>query len=146
MARRFTLAEAQSLIPEVSRLLREAVSLKGAYQAAQEAVQTGTQRIALMGGVMVDRNQAIDARKRRDTSAAKLRSAIEQVQAVGCVLKDLDIGLIDFPTLFRGEEVCLCWKLGEPQIEFWHGVDEGFRGRKAIDQDFRDHHSGDRAQ
>ena len=99
-----------------------------------------------MGGVMVDRNRAIDARKRRDTSAAKLRSAIEQVQAVGCVLKDLNIGLIDFPTLFRGEEVCLCWKLGEPQIEFWHGVEEGFRGRKAIDQDFRDHHSGDRAQ
>jgi hypothetical protein len=146
MARRFTLAEAQSLIPEVSRLLREAVSLKGAYQAAQEAIQSWTQRITLMGGVMVDRNRAIDARKRRDTSAAKLRSAIEQVQAVGCVLKDLNIGLIDFPTLFRGEEVCLCWKLGEPQIEFWHGVEEGFRGRKAIDQDFRDHHSGDRAQ
>ena len=146
MARRFTLAEAQSLIPEVSRLLREAVSLKGAYQAAEEAIQTWTQRIALMGGVMVDRNQAIDARKRRDTSAASLRNAIEQVQAIGCVVKDLDIGLVDFPTEFRGEEVYLCWKLGEPKIEFWHGVEEGFRGRKAIDQDFRDHHRGDPAQ
>src|ERR1039458_9955637 len=98
MARRFTLAEAESLIPEVSRLLREAVSLKGAYQAAEEAIQTWTQRIALMGGVMVDRNQAIDARKRRDTSAASLRNAIEQVQAIGCVVKHVDIGLIDFPT------------------------------------------------
>ena len=146
MARRFTLAEAQSLIPEVSRLLRDAVSLKGAYQEAEQAIETWTQRITMMGGVMVDRNQAIDARKRRDTSAAKLRSAIEQVQAIGCVVKDLDIGLIDFPTEFRGEEVYLCWKLGEAEIEFWHGVDEGFRGRKAIDQDFRDHHSGDRAQ
>ena len=145
MARRFTLAEAQSLIPEVGRLLRDAVSLKGAYQEAEQAIQTWNQRITMMGGVMVDRNQAIDTRKRRDTSAASLRSAIEQVQAIGCVVKDLDIGLIDFPTEFRGEEVYLCWKLGEPKIEFWHPVTEGFRGRKAIDQDFLDNHRGDRA-
>ena len=146
MARRFTLAEAQSLIPEVSRLLRDAVLLKGVYQAAGQAIQTWMQRITMMGGMTVDRNQAIDTRKRRDTSAASLRSAIEQVQAIGCVVKDLDIGLIDFPTEFRGEEVYLCWKLGEAEIEFWHGVEEGFGGRKAIDQDFRDHHRGDLAQ
>jgi hypothetical protein len=146
MARRFTLAEAQSLIPEVSRLLREAVSLKRAYQEAEQAIETGTQRITMMGGLMVDRNQAIDARKRRDTSGASLHSSIEEVQAIGCVVKDLDIGLVDFPTEFRGEEVYLCWKLGEPRIEFWHGVEEGFRGRKAIDQDFRDHHRGDPGQ
>jgi|ERR1017187_4241452 hypothetical protein len=146
MARRFTLAEAQSLIPEVTRLLLGVVSLKGAYQEAEQAIQTWARRITMMGGVTVDRNQAIDARQRRDTSAANLRSAIEQVQAIGCVVKDLDIGLVDFPTEFRGEEVYLCWKLGEPKIEFWHGVEEGFRGRKAIDQDFRDHHRGDPAQ
>jgi len=146
MARRFSLAEAQSLIPEVSRLLREAVALKGAYQEAEQAIETRSQRITMMGGVMVDRNQAIDARQRRDASAVNLRSAIEQVQAMGCVVKDLDIGLIDFPTEFRGAEVYLCWKLGEPKIEFWHGVEEGFGGRKAIDQDFRDHHRGDPAQ
>ena len=146
MARRFTLAEAQGLIPEVSRLLRDAVSLKGEYQEADQAIQAWMQRITMMGGVLVDRNRAIDTRKRRDTSAASLRSAFEQVQAIGCVVKDLDIGLIDFPTEFRGEEVYLCWKLGEPKIEFWHGVEEGFRGRKAIDQDFRDHHRGDPAQ
>jgi len=146
MARRFTLAEAQSLIPEVSRLMTGVVSLKDAYQEAERAIQIWARRITMMGGVMVDRNQTIDARKRRDTSAASLRSAIEQVQALGCVVKDLDIGLIDFPTEFRGVEVYLCWKLGEPKIEFWHGVEEGFRGRKAIDQDFLDHHRGDPAQ
>jgi hypothetical protein len=58
-------------------------------------------------------------------------------------VKDLDTGLVDFPTLFRGQEVYLCWKLGEASIEFWHSVDEGFRGRKAIDRDFRDHLAGD---
>jgi hypothetical protein len=145
MAKRFSLAEAQSLIPRVDSLLREAVSLKSDYQEAEEAIQAMAQRVAMMGGMKVDRDQAIDARDLRDGLAVKLRAAIEQVQEVGCVIKDLDIGLIDFPTLFRGEEVYLCWKLGEPKIEFWHPVTEGFRGRKAIDQDFLDNHRGDRA-
>jgi len=146
MSHRFTLAEAQSLIPRVDAVLREAVSLKADYQEAEQVIQTAAQRVAMMGGVMMDRGRAIDARNRRDAAATKLRAAIEQVQEFGCVLKDLDTGLIDFPTLLRGTEVYLCWKLGEPKIAFWHGVDEGFRGRKAIDQDFLDHHRGDRAQ
>jgi hypothetical protein len=146
MARRFTLAEAQSLIPRVDALLREAVSLKSEYQEAEQAIQAVAQRVALMGGMIVNREQAIDNKNRRDAVASKLRAAIEQVQEFGCVIKDLDMGLIDFPTLLRGVEVYLCWKLGEPKIAFWHGVDEGFRGRKAIDQDFLDHHRGDRAQ
>jgi hypothetical protein len=146
MGRRFSLAEAQSLIPRVDRLLREAVSLKSQYQEAEQEMQAIMQRVTLMGGMMVDRDGVIDTRNRRDETRSKLGTAIEQVQEVGCVVKDLDIGLIDFPTLFRDEEVYLCWKLGEDKIAFWHGVDEGFRGRKAIDQDFLEHHRGDRTQ
>jgi len=146
MPKRFTLAEAQSLIPEVDPLLRQAISLKSDYQEAERAVQQFAQRVAMMGGVSLDRGQVIDAKNRRKSVAQNLRSVIEQVQEFGCLVKDLDMGLIDFPTLFRGEEVYLCWKLGEPAIAFWHGVDEGFRGRKPIDQDFRDHHHGDRPQ
>ena len=145
MARRFTLTEAQSLIPRVDSLLREAVSLKSQYQEAEEPIQALARRVSLMGGMVVDRDQAVDARRRRDEVAAKLRAAIEKVQECGCVIKDLDTGLIDFPTLLRGVEVYLCWKLGESKIAFWHGVDEGFRGRKAIDQDFLKNHRGDRA-
>jgi hypothetical protein len=145
MSRRFTLAEAQSLIPKVDGLLREAIALKSEFQEAEQAVQSIAQRVTLMGGMIVNRDRAIDARNRRDAVAAKLRAAIESVQEFGCVVKDLDMGLIDFPTLLRGVEVYLCWKLGEPKIAYWHGVDEGFRGRKAIDQDFLDHHRGDRA-
>jgi hypothetical protein len=146
MARRFTLAEAQSLIPRVDHLLREAVSLKSQYEEAEQEMQAIMQRVTLMGGMMVNRDGVIDTRNRRDETRSKLGTAIEQVQEVGCVVKDLDMGLIDFPTLFRDEEVYLCWKLGEDKIAFWHGVDEGFRGRKAIDQDFLDHHRGDRPQ
>jgi len=99
----------------------------------------------MMGGMMVDRDRARTTRERRNSLAQRLKSAIEQVQEVGCVVKDLDMGLVDFPTLFRGVEVCLCWKLGETRIEYWHGMEEGFRGRKRIDEDFLRHHRGDPA-
>jgi hypothetical protein len=146
MSKRFTLAEAQRLIPRVDQLLREAVAAKSEYDEAEAVIQSFTERVMMMGGMDVDRSVALDARNRRDSAAGRLRTAIQQVQDIGCIVKDLDTGLIDFPTLFRGVEVYLCWKLGEPAIEFWHGVEEGFRGRKAIDQDFRDHHKGDRSQ
>ena len=146
MPKRFTLDEAESLIPEVDRLLREAISVKSDYQEAERAMQAFSERVMLMGGVLLDREEILAAKQRRDSAAERLRASIESVQELGCVVKDLDIGLIDFPTVFRGVEVYLCWKLGEPAIAFWHGLDEGFRGRKAIDQDFREHHRGDRRQ
>jgi hypothetical protein len=146
MPKRFTHAEAQSLIPQVGPLLRVAIAAKTEYQEAESAIRQFTERVMMMGGITVDRDRAIDARSRRDSAATALRAVIEQLQETGCVLKDLDIGLVDFPTLLRGVEVYLCWKLGEPGIEYWHGVEEGFWGRKAIDQDFLDHHTGDRAQ
>jgi hypothetical protein len=142
MPRRFTLAEAQRLIPRVEELLREAIGIKASFEEAEKQIQSMQERVMMMGGVTLDRDKAVDARTRRDGAAARLRSAIESVQEAGCLIKDLDIGLIDFPTSYRGVEVYLCWKLGETGIEYWHGVDEGFRGRKKIDQDFLDHHEG----
>ena len=146
MPKRFTLAEAQRLIPHVDLLLRQALERKDDYEKAERAIQDFNERVMMMGGVMVDRHRALDNKSRRDAAASQLRDAIEAVQGTGCLIKDLDIGLVDFPTLFRGVEVYLCWKLGEKGIEFWHGVDEGFRGRKPIDQEFLDHHQGDRRQ
>ena len=146
MAKRFTLVEAQSLIPEVDRLLRQALDAKAEYQNAEQAIRQFGEHVMMMGGVIVNRERALQARSRRDDAAARLRECIEAVLETGCLVKDLDIGLVDFPTLFRGVEVYLCWKLGESGIAFWYGVEEGFPGRKAIDQDFLDHHRGDRPQ
>ena len=143
MSRRFSLAEAQRLIPRLERLMRDALARKEEYQKAEQVIQSFTERVMMMGGVTVDRERMRTARQRRDSSAQHLRESIEQVQELGCVVKDLDIGLVDFPTRFRGEDVYLCWRMGEPAIEFWHGMDEGFRGRKAIDEDFRENHEGE---
>lgn len=146
MSKRFTLAEAEGLLPQIGQLLREAVAIKSEYQEAEQAVEGLVQRIMLAGGMVVDRERALEERGRRDRTGDRLKTLVERIQETGCVIKDLDIGLVDFPTLFRGEEVYLCWKMDEPGIRFWHGVHEGFAGRKAIDQDFLDHHQGDLAQ
>jgi hypothetical protein len=57
---------------------------------------------------------------------------VERLQALGVQVKDLDRGLVDFPALRDGEEVLLCWQVGEEVVAYWHGVDEGFAGRKPL--------------
>jgi len=143
MPKLFTHAEAQELLPRVADLLRQAIALKDEYEEAGGELKRLQERIMMLGGVVTDRERALAVRQRRDAAAARLKAAIEAVQEMGCIVKDLDNGLVDFPTRFRGVEVYLCWKLGEAEIGYWHGVDEGFRGRKAIDQDFLDHHEGE---
>ena len=143
MTRFFTLRQAEELLPQVEYAIRRALAAKSEYQDAETSNREFQRRVMLEGGMMVDHSKLLAQKHRRETSAEELKQAVEKIQEYGCLIKDLDIGLIDFPTLFNGEEVYLCWKLGEPAIQFWHGVQEGFRGRKAIDQEFLDHHQGD---
>jgi hypothetical protein len=143
MPRFFTLQQAEKILPEVEESIRDAIVRKAEFERKQAEWQSFSQRLAAMGGVNVDRAQAIQRKKSRDEAASALNQAIEKVHEFGCLVKDLDIGLIDFPTLFQGEEVYLCWKLGEQGIQFWHGVNEGFRGRKPIDAMFLERHQGE---
>jgi hypothetical protein len=143
MPRFFTLRQAEQLLPQVESAIRDAISLKSEYQRAEDERQSFAHRITMLGGVLVDLSQVREQKERRESLAHRLQNALEKIQEYGCVVKDLDIGLIDFPTQFHGQEVYLCWKLGESGIQFWHGVHEGFRGRKAIDQEFIEHHRGE---
>ena len=145
MARRFTLAEANRLLPEVEPIVRRAAEFKPGFDQAAEAMRKHNERVHMMGGSIIDRTRFLEMKNRRDDIAKQLRDAIRELNEIGVQVKDLDAGLIDFPTLYKGEVVYLCWKLGEGDIEFWHG-DEGFKGRKRIDQDFLDNHQGDRPQ
>ncbi|HMD47971.1 MAG TPA: DUF2203 domain-containing protein [Bryobacteraceae bacterium] len=143
MTRFFTLRQAEQLLPEVEAAIREALAARAEYQEAESANREFQRRVMLEGGMRVDHGKLLERKHRREMSAQHLKQAVERIHGYGCLVKDLDTGLIDFPTLFNGEEVYLCWRLGEPAIQFWHGVQEGFRGRKAIDQEFLDHHQGD---
>ncbi len=143
MARFFTLAQAQAVLPDVEVSMRDAILLKSQFQEAESELQQANQRIAVMGGSLVNRDRLLAQKNRREKSASRLKEALDRIQSYGCQVKDLDIGLIDFPTLYRGEEVLLCWKVGEEGISFWHGLTEGFQGRKKIDREFLENHTGD---
>jgi hypothetical protein len=143
MPRFFTLAQAEQALPEVESAIRDAIALKSAYQTAEQAWQAFSRRVTMLGGVRVDHSRLAEQIGNRESIARQLKDAIDKIQDQGCLIKDLDIGLLDFPTLLHGEEVYLCWKLGERGIGFWHGIQEGFRGRKQIDREFLDHHRGD---
>lgn len=143
MPRFFTLSQAERILGEVEPAIRQAILLKSEYVEAEGELQGALRKISMMGGSLVDHEYFASRKSKRDASASGLKEAIETVQLQGCLVKDLDTGLIDFPTLYRGEEVYLCWKLGESGISFWHGVSEGFRGRKKITQEFLENHRGD---
>ena len=143
MPRHFTLTEAERLLPEVDRALRDALFHKAEYQAAEAELNATMQGIRMAGGSRVNPGPILATRARRDASAGAVREVFERIEQIGVLIKDLDVGLIDFLTLYQGREVCLCWKLGEERIRFWHGMDEGFAGRKAIDDEFLDNHRGD---
>ena len=63
-----------------------------------------------------------------------LREQIEAIQETGCVIKDIEVGLVDWPALHQGREVLLCWKYGEPEVAFWHELTTGFAGRRPISE------------
>jgi hypothetical protein len=143
MARHFTLTEARALLPSVGRLIRESVQSKGRYQQGDNYMQELAQRILIMGGISVDTATAEKWKAQRDSSGQALKQALEKIEEIGVVVKDLDVGLVDFPTLYKGEEVYLCWRMDESDIGHWHGVHEGFAGRKEIDRHFVEHHRGE---
>jgi hypothetical protein len=141
--RYFTLDQARRHLKEANRLLRQGITLKQEHERARGAIETIDRKVAMMGGMFVDRQHYAGLRARADATGMRLKETFDEIEEIGFQVKDLDIGLIDFPTLYRGEEVCLCWRLGEDDIEFWHGATEGFRGRKPIDEEFLAEHRGD---
>jgi hypothetical protein len=143
MPRYFTLAEARAALPAVGRSIREAVHAKAHYAEAEKSMQDLVQRILMRGGVQVNTEAAEAWKSQLDFNGQALKAAMERIDEMGVLVKYLDVGLVDFPTLFRGEEVYLCWRMDEDNIGYWHGVDEGFRGRRPIDQHFVDNHRGE---
>ncbi len=143
MPRHFTLTEAERMLPDVDRALRDALFHKAEYQTAEAELNATMQGIRMAGGSRVNPGPILATRARRDASTGALREVFERIEQMGVLVKDLDIGLIDFLTLYQGREVCLCWKLGEERIRFWHGMEEGFAGRKPIDDEFLENHRGD---
>ena len=127
--RTFTLNQAQSLLPILESLLRAAISGKKLMEEVEGEMQELSHRIFLNGGTHVD---VVAIARRKAEQRAK--DALAEIDSIGVQVKDLDIGLLDFPCEVEGKIVLLCWKMGEKSITHWHGTDEGFAGRKQIDE------------
>ena len=122
----FEIERAEKLLPQIEKILRRTIRLNNALE--------------LLNSIEIEDYNDDYNNLRRVTKTNKefhklsyeFYSNIEQLEDMGCLIKDLDTGLIDFCHKFEGREIFLCWKLGEKEIKFWHEVDTGFMGRKPI--------------
>ncbi len=129
----FSLTEAERLRAQVEPILIEAMETRRKMAEFEKQLTAIAERIQRSGGLMVSYEKAAKARIERNRMEEAVRSALERIHSTGCLVKDLDIGLLDFPSRINDEEVYLCWRLGEDRIRFYHRQDEGFAGRKPID-------------
>lgn len=132
--RTFTLDEAHSLLPILESLLRSAISAKKTVEDFEAEHQELLHRIFLNGGMFLDVVPLARRKAERMKAEQRAKDAIAEIDSIGVQVKDIDIGLLDFPCEVDGKIILLCWKLGEETITHWHGTDEGFAGRKPIDQ------------
>ena len=130
----FDRREAQELLLTLAPWLEEAQSEKQKVEAFKSELGQVVSRIMVMGGTYPPLAAMLQKKSEHDEAARRLVELVNRIQETGVLVKDLDIGLVDFPSLLDGEEVYLCWKLGEDHIAFWHGIDEGYAGRKPLDE------------
>ena len=131
--RTFTLDEAQMLLPVLESLLRQAINGKKLIETVDGELQETAHRVFLNGGTLLNVVHLARRKAEREKAIRRVKDALAEIDATGVQVKDLDIGLLDFPCKVEGEILLLCLKLGEPAITHWHGVSEGFAGRKPID-------------
>src|SRR5207253_8998332 len=132
--RTFTLQEAQTLLPVLESLLRNAIEGKKLIESVDSELQDLAHRVFLSGGMFLNIVRLARRKAEREKAIQRVKDAIAEIDATGVQVKDLDIGLLDFPCVVDGRTVLLCWKLGEKGISHWHGPSEGFAGRKPVDE------------
>jgi hypothetical protein len=129
--RTFTLEEANAAVVELRPVVERMVEHGRNLVAAQRGQMELVTRIAGNGGDMQP-SDLHELAKTIQREADAIAACAEEINAAGAQIKSLEEGLLDFPSRRDDEDVLLCWKLGEDEIGYWHGVDEGFAGRKPL--------------
>src|SRR6266550_3144927 len=132
--RTFTLQEAQNLLPVLESLLRTAMDGKKLIEAVDNELQELAHRVLMSGGLLVNVVQMARRKAEREKAIRRVKDTLAEINAIGVQVKDIEIGLLDFPCKVEGRIVLLCWKLGEQSITHWHTSSEGFAGRKPVDE------------
>jgi len=133
----FTVGDVEALIPALERIFIDVLQLRAALRTIEDKLERA--------GVKMSREELLES----DDGSTEIRRAkalfrgfyealsdeIDRVRALGGEVKDIEQGLVDFPASRRGEEILLCWRLGEKTIGYWHAVESGYAGRRPIDDD-----------
>ena len=135
--RTFSLDEAQTLIPVLEALLKRAMQARETTEATEQEMQQLTQRIFLNGGMLVSVANVARRRAEHDKAIQQVKDTLQELDAIGVQVKDIETGLLDFPCRIGEETVLLCWKMGETEITHWHTMEAGFSGRQPLDERFR---------
>ncbi len=130
--RYFSVADVEALIPELTRVMKQVMSANVEVSEARERLQAEQRRIDLAGGGILDRRAWRADKDRIERLTAEMQRGLGAIAELGGAPKDLSLGLVDFLHLRNGREVNLCWKYGEREIRHWHGLDEGYAGRKPL--------------
>jgi hypothetical protein len=130
--RYFEPADVESLIPRLTEIMARVKAAHAEGREARDWLQREHERLNVAGGGLLDRAAWKAARERLERLAPVVQEGLEAIQALGGVTKDIEMGLVDFPHRRQGRVVNLCWRYGETRITHWHGLDEGYAGRKPL--------------
>jgi hypothetical protein len=129
--RLFTLAEATAELPRVRELVERLVEQRAEQLAIRARISGLAARVGGNGGG-IPPGAPVELAREAAAADEALRDTLTAIGALGVIVKDADAGLVDFPSLRDGVPVFLCWQLGEDEIAYWHGLEEGFAGRKPV--------------
>ena len=134
MERTFTLRQANELLPVLEPMLRNAMEASHKLRQAEREFQQVGHRVFMAGGTLLKISDMLALKHRIELGRNHRNEAVSKIQKMGVLVKDLEMGLLDFPCRVEDEIVLLCWKLDEPAIAYWHTQEEGFKGRRPIDE------------
>jgi hypothetical protein len=124
MPRHFTVEQANDALVALRPVVAEILEIRQTILERQPEIWPSLQKAAGNGGSKVASQVALEF--------ARLDELVRQVQASGALLKDINMGLLDFPSLREGREVYLCWRYGEDSVQYWHDLDTGYAGRQKL--------------
>jgi len=128
----FTPREVETLIPELTQIMGRLMDAHSKLVQIRSALHEEQRRIMMLGGALLDQDTWRARTPRLEELTREIQEGLTAIANLGGVPKDLGTGLVDFPYLMDDQEVNLCWRHGETKIRFWHGLDEGYAGRKPL--------------
>jgi hypothetical protein len=130
MPRYFSVEEANQALPRLRQWLPRIQARRRRLDVVQHKLAELSVKASANGNLLEEEVHATQREAKRLTG--ELDKLIGRIQELGCELKDIEQGLVDFPALREGREVYLCWRLGEEEVAFWHELEAGFAGRQPL--------------